>query len=117
VVGGLNRDTQPALEPGRLDGEKVVQERQLLTQGHQWLSGVTQGRAEQVAELCHEPSRGYRARLGERADRVERVEEKVRLQLRTQRLQLRLDEAPLEIGRPKRQFVGLLRASLHLVGI
>src|SRR5687768_17666068 len=49
-------------------------------------------RSQQVAQLAHETARGVRVGLGERADGVERVEEKVRVQLGAQALQPRLGQ-------------------------
>ena len=110
-------DRDSLFEPRGLDGQIVVEKRQLLAERHERPVGVSQRRTQQVAELTHQPARGLRIGFGERADRVERIEQEVRLELCAQALKARLDQASLEIRGLQRQIGGLTLALAHLCGV
>jgi hypothetical protein len=88
IIVCAHADLEASFEARQFNRDEVVEERELLAECHDRLGGVAERRAQQIAQLRHQPSRHLRVRFGQRADRVERVEEEVRMQLRAQALQL-----------------------------
>jgi len=86
-------DRQPVLQARLLDLEVGLEKGELLAQRHLLRLLVIERGAQEVAEPGdHSPSR-LRFGRNERRDRVQCVEEEVRLQLHLERLQPRLGEA------------------------
>src|SRR5262245_58951909 len=73
--------------------------------------------AQQIAELSHQPPCRLRARLREGADRVERVEQEMRMELCAKALELGLDEPALQIRGAKGELLRLASVAVHLLGV
>ena len=65
--------------------------------GTSWLADVLERQAQQVAEPHQRAVGGLDVPVHQRRDRVQRVEEEVRVQLLLQRRELRLDQPRLEL--------------------
>ena len=82
-----------------LDFEVLREEIELRLQRAFVLAQVLERHAEQIAEAHQRAIRGVDVAMHQRRNRVQRVEQEVRLQLMLQRGHLRLDELGLELGR------------------
>ena len=78
---------QPILEANLFDLEVLLQELQFLFQRDAGGAGAIEGEAEQIAEPADHAIRRFGIRVHERRDRVERVEQEVRVELRFERLE------------------------------
>src|ERR1035437_6517696 len=87
---------EPVAETNLLDRQVLLDERELRLEWQLGLGGRVEGEAEKLCEAREHEVRGLRVAVDEDADRVERVEEKVRLELHAQRLQLGERELPFE---------------------
>src|SRR5215471_19845455 len=97
----IHADSEPVLEPNPFDLQIGLQEFELPPQRDFVQAGRVQRQSQKVAESCrHSISRFGVGELKGRY-RVQGVEEKVRLELRLQRLQFGFSELPLELRRPK----------------
>ena len=90
---------EAVLEARLLDREVALQELQLLAQRDVRPPRVLQRDPQEVRELQDHALGRVRLRLQERRDRVQRVEQEVRLELHLQRAELGLRELGLEPGR------------------
>ena len=95
----VHHDRQPVLQARLLDLEVGLEKGELLAQRHLLRLLVLEGGAQEVAEAGDHSPGGLRFGGDERRDRVQRVEEEVRLQLHLERLQPRLGEAPRQLLR------------------
>ena len=100
-VGGrgvdVERDDQPVAEARALDVEIVVEENELLAQRHLVLLFI-EAATQQRSEPNDHRARARRVLEREDRDRIERVEQKMRPQLRAERVELRASELALERG-------------------
>ena len=103
---------QPILEAHLLDAEIAGEEFQFARQRHLRRVALLQGQPQEVAQPRDHQSRLQRIGQRQRGDRVERVEQEVRLQLHAQRLQLRLRQLRLQL-RVAQAFVAQVPARLH----
>ncbi len=103
-------DAQPIAEVHLLDVEIRAQILELLGQLDFLHADLAQRDAEQIAEPLDHRVRLLRIAMDERRDRVQRVEQEMRMQLLLQRLQLRFHQPRLEPRRPH-----LARAGLSVV--
>ncbi len=85
-------------EPGLFDLQILREEIELLLQRDLLDADVLERDAQQIAQLGDHVVGGIDVAVHQRRDRVERVEEEMRLQLPLQRLQLSLDEMGLELA-------------------
>ena len=74
---------------------------------HLLLAEVLERHAEQIAQPHQRPVGGLDVAVHQRRDRVQRVEQEVRVQLLLQRLELRLDQPGLELRRAQRAIARL----------
>ncbi len=88
---------QPILEPRLLDLEIFLQELQLLLQRHAGRAGSIERDAQQIAQPADHPIGGVGVGVDERRDRVQRVEQEMRVQLGLERPQPRFDQSRLEL--------------------
>ena len=111
-VGG-DLDAQPVLETDLLDRQVELQVFELAAQRHLLRLDVVEHRAQQVAQPG-EHLLGLRSLLlaDQHHDRIERVEQEVRLELHLERAELGLHEPPLKLGglelQAQRLFLALL---------
>ena len=97
---GLARSTcyyQPIGEAGLLDVDILLQRIELGAERHLLLPEVLERDAQQIAQLDEHPVRGVDVAVHQRRDRVQRVEQEVRVQLLLQRLELRRNQLGLEL--------------------
>ena len=100
VVGiDVHADSQTILEARLFDLEILLQELELFLQRDLGLAAAVERDAQQIAQPADHPIGGLRIAVHQRRDRVQRVEQKVRMELRLERLQLRLDQPRLELRR------------------
>ena len=107
---GVDRVAEPRAEPRLLDVEIRGRERQLLIERRPLALGAPQGVAEDLRQLLDGAVGAGRVGVDERGHGVQRVEEEVRVDLRAQRLQLRLARLHAQL---LRQQVLLLAALLQ----
>ena len=109
--GGIdvNRDAQPIAEASLLDRQVRLQNFDLLLDAH-FLRVRTEAHSQQVAQSIDHDVGGVDVASHQAGDRVQGVEQEMRLQLTLQRLQLRL-------GQPRLQPLGVERALLGLVPV
>ena len=81
---GIDLHVELDAEPGLFQIEVALDVTQLLFERHE-LTGPGQPRPQRVGERQHEMPRAFRVGADERRDRVERVEDEMRLHLRLQR--------------------------------
>ena len=93
----LELDRQAILEARLLDLEVLLQELQLLLQRDAGRAGAIERQAQQIAQAADHAIGGVGIRVHERRDRVQRVEQEMRLQLGLERAQPRLDQTRFEL--------------------
>ena len=93
VLCNLLHDLQLITETHHLDIQVVVGELQLLPQRQERLT-VLQQHAQNIRQLHNHLPRQLRLRAHQRSDRVQRVEQKVWIDLSLQRIQPRLQQQP-----------------------
>jgi hypothetical protein len=93
----VDRHAQPLLEARLLDVEVRGNQIDLVAQRRELRRRSPQDAAEHARQLHQRVERARRRVLDQIADRRERVEEKVRMELRAQRAQLRLGCEPLHL--------------------
>ena len=86
---GVDGELQPPAEPRLLDVEIGAREGKLLIERRPLLVGSPQRVAEHFGELLDRRVGSRRIGVNERRNRVERVEQEMRIDLRAQRLELR----------------------------
>jgi hypothetical protein len=92
----VDRDAEPVAEAERHDLHVPLQKVELRLERHFLRADVLQRHAQQVAERGDHGVRAADVLVHQRRDGVQRVEEKVRLELHAQHLQ-RVREARLEL--------------------
>ena len=92
-------DGETILEARLFDVEVLLQEVALFLQRDDGLAAAIEGDAQQIAQAADHAIGRLGIAVHERRDRVQRVEEEVRVQLRLQRLQPRLDDLRFELRR------------------
>ena len=108
------RDHQASAEARLLDVEIGAHERQLGAERRPLVLGLPQRVAEHLGELLHGAIGQIRIAMNEAGNRVERVEQEVRVDLRAQRLQARPTGEQLERLRALRlQRLALPQARSH----
>src|SRR5688572_11960733 len=85
----LELDRQPLTESRTLDVEVRVEARELLLERDLILTGTFQGEAQQRVQLSQHPLGRAGCLVRELRDRVHAVEQKMRLELQPEELQLR----------------------------
>ena len=88
---------QAIRETRLLDAEILLEELQLHLQGHFVVARVVEREPQQIAEVHEGAIRGLDILVHERGDRVQRVEQEMRVELLLKRRQLRLDQLRLEL--------------------
>ena len=111
-VAEIDGVAQPIAEPHALDVEVRAQHAQFLVERHERIRGAVERRTQQRCQLSGHPLGPGRVVVHERGDRVQRVEEKVRLHARFDRRQLRLRGDSACFG-----FVALLGAERQRGGV
>ena len=96
--GHVEMDAQPVFEARALDFEVQIEDSQFFAERHFMDRAVGKEEAQQLAEPRNRALREFRIFMHQRRDRVQGIEEKVRVQLHLQRAQLGLDELRLEVG-------------------
>ncbi len=110
VSGSTSKlDGQPVAEARLLDFEIFLQELELVLERDFLLAALVERDAKQIAQPRQHLIGGFHVAVHQRRDRVERVEEKVGMQLPLQRLQLRLGKLRVE---PRRLERALLRLAV-----
>ena len=103
VSGSTSIDTrEPVAEAQAHDLDVALQEVELRLERHFLRADVLQRHAEQIAQRRDHRVGAAHVLVHQRRDRVQRVEQEVRLQLHAQHLQLRLREPRLELRRAQR---------------
>ena len=77
----------------------MLDQRELVAEGYLVLVAVLHGEAQEIAESCEHRVGSVDVAVHQRRDRVQRVEEKVGMDLRAKRLQLRLGQSRAQIRR------------------
>src|SRR5262249_41674287 len=90
-------DSETILEARLFDVEVLLQELGLFLQRHLRLAAAIERDAEQIAQPADHSVGGIRIAVHERGNGVQRVEQEVRVQLRLERLEARLDDLRLEL--------------------
>ncbi len=85
----VERRREPVAEADALDVEVVVEESDLVGEGDLALPRVVEHAAQEGAQAGHHAAHARRVALGEGGNGVERVEEKVRVELHPQRVEAR----------------------------
>src|SRR5262245_5108286 len=85
-------DLQTVFEAHSLDVQIEPQKFQFLPEGRQLLAAVLQRQTQKVSEPRHHLIGGVNILMKQSRDRIERIEQEVRLQLHLQRLQLSLGQ-------------------------
>ncbi len=98
----VDGDAQPVAEAEGHDLEVALQEVELRLERHFLRADVLERHAEQIAQRRDHRIGAADVLVHERRDRVQRVEEEVRLQLHAQHVELRLRETRLELRRAER---------------
>ena len=94
----VEHNGQTIPEARLFDLQVLREEIELLLQRHFLHADVLQRHAQQVAQLRDHVVGGIDVAVHQRRDRVERVEQEVRLQLPLQRLELRFDQMRFELA-------------------
>jgi hypothetical protein len=89
---------EPVLKADLLDLDVHSQEIGLLSQWHHLMTGVIEREAQEAAQAGDHLVCGLRLRVNQFGNRIQGVEQKVRLQLHLQYLQMGLRESCLKLG-------------------
>src|SRR5262245_6222796 len=109
-VTDLEARAEPVGEARLLDAEVLADQIELVLEAHFVRAVAAQRTAEYVAELLDDPRRGGALTVAhQHADGVERVEEKVRIDLRLQRGEARLSQLFRALARLDEPADGVLR--------
>ena len=100
-------DLEPRAEPGALDLEVGADELELVVEQRPLALGAAQRVAEYVRELLDRAVGDGRILVDQAGNRVERVEQEVRVDLCPQRLQLRAARVERQLARPLILFLPL----------
>ena len=103
----VEADDEAIGEARLLDLEVLCEEVELGLERDFLLAELLERQAQQVAQPHQRPVGGLDVAVHQRRDRVQRVEQEVRVQLLLQRLELRLDQPGLELRRAQRAVPGL----------
>jgi hypothetical protein len=95
----LERVLQPAAHPYRLHVEIAAQEPEFLLERAALLARSGERCAQVAVQVREHDARALRVGLDQRIEVRERVEQEMRLDLRLQQLQLRLDRVALDLAR------------------
>ena len=98
-----------------LDGHKVPAQRQLLGQWHAFALGQGQTEAKELRQIDRHLTRLTGVERGQSADRVQAVEQKVRVNLRTQQPQLGFARQQARVGLARRGLARGLDRHQHIV--
>ena len=109
-----NVHLQAIAEARPLDLEVLVDEIELVLERHHLRADAIERQPQQVAEPRQHRVGGVDVAVHQRRDRVERVEQEVRVQLPLQRLQLRFGQAGLQLRGGER---ALLRLAVVVEGV
>ena len=90
-------DAESILKPRLLDLQVFLEKLELFVEHDAGGIRPREGDTEQIAQAADHPVGGVRLGMNQRRDRVKRVEEEVRVQLRFERLQPCLREARFEL--------------------
>src|SRR5260221_1383727 len=101
---------KPVLETGQLDVQVAAQELQLLLQSDLLVIGIVERKPQEISQPRHHPVGRFHVRMQQRRNRVQRVEQKVRMQLHFEGAELGLRKLRLELGR-----LQFLRAQTRLI--
>src|SRR5712675_1934736 len=97
LVGYMHIDLELVVESYLHDLEVSLEEGYLLGHDHFRLVTAIQSVAQQLAQPCYHASHSTRVPLDERRHSMKRVEEKMRIELRIERRELRLRELRLKL--------------------
>ena len=90
---------EPVGEPHELELDVAIDEHQLALERDLLFVGVLERQPQQVAELLDHQPRLARRAFDVGGNRIQRVEQEMRIELRAQRREPRLGQRPLQIGR------------------
>src|SRR5258708_1850367 len=90
---------EPVLETGQLDVQVAAQKLQLLLQRDLLVIGIVERKPQEISQSRHHPVGRFHVRMQQRRNRVQSVEQKVRMQLHFEGAELGLRELRLELGR------------------
>ena len=109
-----SRDGQSVSKADAHDREIVIGQRQLIAQGDLVLASMLERQSQEITQPRQHAVGGFDVSMHQRRDTVQRVEEKMRVNLRPQRFQLRLGQTRTEIGGSD---LALAIASIELHGV